>query len=226
MSKPILPKPAQPTGAQIDALVEEFYGFINKFETPGRAGKLTGMYVDLNQSLRDSPASAKVQYHNAFPGGYLDHVLRVIKTAHLVKRLYTHIGGSPDCTDEEITFAAMHHDLGKLGDDEGPVYVTEEDSFWQKKGSYFNYNDNRQRLGTFERTVYMLQKYGVTFTKNEMVGMKMADGPFDPANKTYFEAPAPFAHKSQIGYIIHWADFMSAQSEKDRVRKHYEEINA
>src|SRR4051812_26324575 len=136
MTKPFLPKPPSPTPAQIDALATEFYEIVNKFDTPGRAGKLMGMYSDLSKTLREAPASAKVHYHNAFPGGYLDHVLRVIKTAHLVKRLYAHIGGVPDCTDEEITFAAMHHDLGKLGDDEGPIYVPEYDSFWQKKGSY------------------------------------------------------------------------------------------
>jgi hypothetical protein len=226
MSKPRLPKPRKVTDEEIQKLSTEFFGVIDLFTTPGRQDALREMYADISSSLLYSPASAKVQYHNAFPGGYIDHVLRVIKTAHLVKRLYVHIDGVPDCTDEEITFAAMHHDLGKLGDEDGMVYEEELDDFWMKKGSYYNYNDQRQRLSTFDRGVYMLQKYGVKFTKNEMVGMRMADGLFEPATKTYFEAPNPFPHRSNIGYIIHWADWMSCISEKDQMRKLYEDINA
>jgi hypothetical protein len=225
MTKVFLPKPPKPTDVDISALESELYFLVRTFP-PERSDLLMIMYSDIRDSLIQSPASAKVQYHNAFPGGYLDHVLRVIKTAHLVKRLYVHIDGVPDCTDEEITFAAMHHDLGKLGDEDGPVYVPEHDDFWLKKGSQFNYNDQRQRMTTFDRSIYMLQKYGVKFTKNEMLGIRMADGPFDPSNKPYFEAPNPFAHRSNIGYIIHWADFMACNSEKDQMRKQYEAINA
>lgn len=200
---------------------EEIMVQFRKFEDyiltfpPSRHTKLFDMYEALMPRLLTAPASAKVNYHNAFVGGYLLHVNHVIETAHLVERLYKHIGGVVDATHEEITFAAMHHDLGKLGDEDGPYYIKETDQYWIEKGSNFKYNDDTSKITTGDRRLYLLQKYGITYTKKEMIGMQMADGLFDPANNEYFKAGGVFPMKTSIGYIIHWADWMAARAEND-----------
>ena len=54
-------------------------------------------------------------YHNAYEGGYIDHVINVSRNAIRMMRLYKEAGGIIDFEQEELLFAAFHHDLGKLG---------------------------------------------------------------------------------------------------------------
>ena len=68
------------------------------------------------------------------PGGYIDHVLNVARNSYKLKKVYEETGIKVDFTDEELLFAAFHHDLGKLGNSEGPLYV-QETSDWSQKES-------------------------------------------------------------------------------------------
>ena len=70
-----------------------------------------------------APASGRSWYHNAFAGGYVDHVNRVVEYAVKQMRLYKEMGGEVDFTEEELVFAALFHDLGKLGDGDSPNYI-------------------------------------------------------------------------------------------------------
>ena len=57
-----------------------------------RKEKLLAMYTDLEDRMSMQPASSIDHYHNAFEGGYVDHVLRVIKCAKKVYALWTEMG--------------------------------------------------------------------------------------------------------------------------------------
>jgi hypothetical protein len=74
-------------------------------------------------------------FHNAFAGGYVDHVLRVMDCA--VTCIILGMQWGLICQDipmEELMFAAMHHDLGKAGfpGDGNEVYQIET-SDWHRK---------------------------------------------------------------------------------------------
>lgn len=192
----------------------KFMEYISTFSQE-RQDQLTAMYSVLQPRLMTAPASSKVYFHNSFVGGYLYHVNHVIQTALYLVRVYAKIGGVVDATQDEIMFAAMHHDLGKLGDEDGPFYIRETDQYWIDKGANFKSNSDVQQMPSRDRTVYLLNKYGVKYTKKELIGMQMADGMFDPANDAYFKGNAIFPHKTSIGYIVHWADWMACIAEKD-----------
>ena len=57
-----------------------------------RKDKLLAMYNDLGDRMSIQPASSVDHYHNAFEGGYVDHVLRVIKCAKHVYKLWEDLG--------------------------------------------------------------------------------------------------------------------------------------
>ena len=60
---------------------EVFQGYINEYITGDRKDQLLKFYSQHQEELILMPASHKKAYHNAFPGGYIDHVNRVIKCA-------------------------------------------------------------------------------------------------------------------------------------------------
>jgi len=201
--------------------IEENYNkFMEYVKAESRADKLIEMYEIFGNELNLAPASAKVFYHNAFPGGYLDHVLRVTETALQVASLYKKMGGTIDFTKQELVFAALHHDLGKLGDpDQGPYYL-EQDSDWHRKnrGEMYKFNENIQFMTVTDRALYLLQKYGITVTEKETLGIKLSDGMYEDSNKAYYKCFVPNAMKTNLPYILHWADHMSCRTEGDNAR--------
>ena len=164
-----------------------------------------------------APASSKTWYHSAFPGGYVDHVNRVVEYAVKQMRLYKEMGGEIDFTEEELVFAALFHDLGKLGDGDQPNYITQTDKWRQDKLSeMYTYNPNLDFMLIPDRSLFILQKFGIPVSLKEFLAIRVHDGVFDKANEAYF-----FSHqessrqKTSIISILHSADFLASKVEYD-----------
>ena len=61
-----------------------------------RKNDVNSMLEDLSEVYVMAPASGKTWYHNAFPGGYVDHVNRVVEYSVKQKKLYSEMGGNID----------------------------------------------------------------------------------------------------------------------------------
>jgi hypothetical protein len=202
-----------------EKIEQDYAKFMEYISADPRAEKLKEMYVPLQEQLTLAPASSKRHYHNAFPGGYIDHVLRVTETALKVASLYKNMDGDINFTKQELIFAALHHDLGKLGNpDEGPHYVDQDSDWHRKRGEMYAINENLQYFNVPERALFLLQKYGIEITQNEWLAIKLSDGLYDEGNKAYLKNFAKYAMKTNLPYIIHWADHMACRVESDKGR--------
>lgn len=168
-----------------------------------------------------APASGKSWHHNAFAGGYVDHVNRVVEYAVKQSRLYEEMGGNVDYTEEELVFAAIFHDLGKLGDGDKENYIPQTDKWRQDKLSeMYTYNSDLDFMLVPDRSLYILQKFGITVSQKEWLGIRLHDGVFDKANEAYF-----FSHmessrqKTSIVSVLHTADFLASKVEYDIWKK-------
>ncbi len=177
------------------------------------------MFRHFGMRLLEAPASSNVYYHNAYPGGYLDHILNVIEVSFHLKEVIMATGGSIDFTDEEMVFAAMFHDLAKLGTLDEPNYIRMAGR--DARGRAYKYNTDVPYLSYTDRTLWLLQHFGLTTTPKEMKAIRMADGLFEPANKEYYFRSSPFP--GHLSYVIHWADHLSTNVEKDMTLKAFGE---
>ena len=84
--------------------------------TGERLEKLNEMYDYFEERMMFAPASGKEHFHNCHAGGYVEHVMHVTMSALQIKQLWEKNGATINFTDEELVFAALHHDLGKIGD--------------------------------------------------------------------------------------------------------------
>ena len=200
---------------KIQADYNKFMEYIN---ADPRAEQLNKMYDVLQDQLLLAPASGRTYYHNAFPGGYLDHVLRVTDTALKLAGLFKTMEGDINFTKQELIFAALHHDLGKLGTEDGAYYVEQDSDWHRKRGELYKTNENIQYMKAPERGLMMLQKYGIQITEAEWIGIKLSDGLYDEGNKSYLMNYAAYSMKTNLPYIIHWADHMSSTVERDKGR--------
>ncbi len=183
-----------------------------------RKDSVKSMINHMEDTYIMAPASGKTWYHNAFPGGYVDHVNRVVEYAVKQMRLYKEMGGEVDFTEEELVFAALFHDLGKMGNGDAPNYIPQTDKWRQDKLSeMYTYNPDLQFMLIPDRSLFILQEYGIKVTKNEYLAIRLHDGVFSDANKPYFFSNQPNARmKTSIVNILHSADFLASKVEYDK----------
>ena len=194
-------------------LIDTIEGFISD----DRKENLLKMYEDFKERMMFAPASAKGDYHNAMPGGYVEHILHIIQFSLQLKKVWEDNGAEINFTDEELVFAAMHHDLGKVGDLEHDYYIP-QDSDWHRKnqGAIYKHNPQLQYMKVPDRGLWLLQHYGVKVSDKEYLGIKLADGLYDDCNTAYLKSYNPdFNLRTNLCYIIHQADMMATHIEYD-----------
>ena len=190
-----------------------------------RRENLLRMYHYFEDRMCIAPASGKEHYHNAFVGGYVEHVLHVTDLALKINKLWKDNGASINYTDEELVFAAIHHDLGKVGDLKNDYYVPNE-SDWHRKnqGLIYKHNEDLQFMTVTDRAIFLLNHFGVKYSEWEYIGLRLTDGLYEEANKNYYIGYQPSRSlKSNIAYILHQADSMATHIEYDRWKQSVDE---
>ena len=186
-----------------------------------RKDSIKSMMTHMEDIYVMAPASGKSWYHSAFAGGYVDHVNRVVEYAVKQSRLYKEMGGNIDYTEEELVFAALFHDLGKLGDGEQPNYIPQTDKWRQDKLSeMYTFNPDLDFMLIPDRSLFILQKFGIKVNQREFLAIRCHDGVFDKANEAYFFSHVETSRqKTSIISVLHTADFLASKVEYDMWKK-------
>ena len=203
---------------QIQYNWEKMLGYINTYISDPRKEKLIEFYKKHEEEIMLMPASHKKAYHNSFPGGYVDHVNRVIEGALEFNKTWLMFGAEENYTVEELVFSALNHDLGKLGDEDNYAHIPSQDE-WRKKnlGEMYKFNDALPFMSVPERSIKLLVDNDIKLTKNEWLAIRLHDGLYDPANEPYLKAFMPeLKPRTSLIYIVHQADLMAARIEFEK----------
>ena len=186
---------------------------LNKFTS--RKDALNKMYDHFEDRMSLMPASGTEHYHNAIPGGYVDHILRVLKCCRAQYQTWTDLGANMDgFTLAELEFAALHHDLGKVGfpEDGKEVYIPNP-SQWhrEKQGKIYTPNPENPFSMVPDLSLWLLQKFEISTSWNEYQAIRIHDGLYDDANKAYFMSYNKDAKlRTNLPYILHHSDHLAA----------------
>jgi hypothetical protein len=206
------------TAEQIEDNWNKLTEFINKTFDKGRSGQLINMYTHFKDRMILAPASGVEHYHNCFPGGYVAHVLNVINAADKLFEVWKEFGATINYTKEELLFAALNHDLGKIGDANEDYYLP-NDSEWHKnnRGELYKHNPKLSYMKVPDRSIFLLQHFAIEMTENEYLGIKLHDGMYVEENKSYFMAMNPGnALKTNLPIILHHADLLASRTENEK----------
>jgi len=203
---------------QIQSNWEKMLGYINTYISDPRREKLIEFYKKHEEEIMLMPASHKKAYHNSFPGGYVDHVNRVIEGALATNKIWVEFGAEQNYTVEELVFSALNHDLGKLGEEDNYAHIPSQDE-WRKKnlGEMYQFNDSIAFMSVPERSIKLLIDNDIKLTKNEWLAIRLHDGLYDPANEPYLKSFMPeLKPRTSLIYIVHQADLMAARIEFEK----------
>jgi hypothetical protein len=202
-----------------DTLIKYMHDYIPGEHLNGRRDKLIKLYTHYEDRIKILPASTKPQFHSAFDGGYVYHVLNVCKAALVMQEAWIKLGTHVNWTTEELIFAAINHDLGKIGDENGPIYVA-NDSQWhiKNRGELYKFNDKIPFMAVHDRSLFILQQWSIPCSYNETLAIRLHGGLWDEGTKEYlvgYNKP-----NTALPYILHQADLAAARIEFEQQYLH------
>ena len=194
----------------------DFMSNIDTYISSPRKEQLTKFYETYAERIMLMPAAHKKEYHSAFPGGYVDHVNRVVHAALSMSDVWKSFGcDMTTFTTEELVFSAINHDLGKMGDADHESYIPQTDKWRKDKlGEDYMFNKKLAFSAVPDRGLFLLQDNNIKYTFNEMVAIQTHDGLYDSANDKYLKGYMPEQKpRTSLPFILHQADMMAARIE-------------
>jgi hypothetical protein len=206
------------TPEQIKDNWDKFLSNIELYISEPRKQLLLEFYTKHEERFIMMPASHKSQYHNCFPGGYVDHVNRVVDASLKITGVWGALGAIDTYTTEELVFSAINHDLGKFGDEENAAYIEQTDQWRRDKlNETYMFNDRLEYMTVPDRGLLLLISNGIIPTKNEMIAIRTHDGLYDESNKAYLMGFTPETKpRTSLVYVLHQADLMAARVEFEK----------
>lgn len=176
--------------------------------------KLLEFYDKYENRFAFMPASGKTSFHSAFVGGHIDHTLRVYDTSFKIKELWESFEAQIDFTDEQLAFVALHHDIGKFGTYDHENFIDQDSKWHKERGEIYKHNPEVPFMKDYDRSIFLLQDLGIHISESEFLAIKLQSGLYEESNKSYFIAfSEEYKLKSNLPYILHQADAMSARIE-------------
>ena len=206
---------------------DKLINLVSEIFSGERKEKLLKMYNYFEDRMMFTPGSGTAHFHNCFIGGYVEHVLHITKIARKLFVDYKELGAHIDYTEEEVIFAALHHDLGKVGDLENDYYVP-NDSKWhiENQGKYYKRGKDLNFMTVTDRAIYLLNHFGITMSENEYLALRLTDGMYEEANKTYLmQYLDENKVKSNLPILLHQADMLASRIEYENWKYQDETIS-
>ena len=180
---------------------------INSIKDVTLKNQLNEMFTKIGGEFFTAPASSREEYHGCFPGGLCDHSLRVTKT--LVSLADTLTPGK--YKKDTLIFVGLMHDLGKVGDGDQPFYVPlegDQNAWKRKRGELYGINPDLIYMPTCDRTMFLLNKFGIQVEAEEYVAIRISDGPYEKSNEKYN------MKEPDLAILLHFADRWACSLEK------------
>lgn len=162
---------------KIESNWSTFESLCTRFGDPG----LQRLLEELGQRLAACPSSPRTDQFGCHPGGLIDVTLRVTSCMRKLNEVQ----------DQKVPVASvlkvgLLHDLGKVGDVESDHFL-EQDSDWHrdKLGQLYKYNESMPKMGYSHRTLWLLQHYSVSLTRDEWEAIYVSGGLHLEENRFY-----------------------------------------
>ena len=175
-----------------------------KFYSTGEKYKcLTPELIDeLGVKIVDAPASTRTDMNNAFPGGLIDHILKVTKYCVSLNEV---LPKPQQLETESIIKVALLHQIGKVN-----LYKKLESPWHNERGMMYEFNDELISMKVGERSAFISMAFGVKLTEMEYQAIINFDKDDDDKQAKF--------HNSVLGDILKSANMLAISEEKFNIK--------
>lgn len=143
--------------------IETFKKLIgDKVADSSRKTGLLSLVDKVEETLILAPASTRTEYHGAYPGGLVDHSIKVLKTMGALNKAY-----ESNLNTESMIVVGLFHDIGKCGTIERPYYLPKNSEWHNKQGIMYEINPDLVNMPVSLRSLFLIQSFGVRLTADE-----------------------------------------------------------
>ena len=143
---------------------------------------------ELGERLATCPSNTKSEL-----GSLVDFNLKVLKGCASINKKFD-LG----LDKESMVLCCLFRNIGLVGDLEKDLFLPEDD-WHQKRGMFFKYNQELQFMKPFDRTVWLLNHFGIKLTQDEFLAFLSGSGNND--NYKFGEVPLAFAVYSAVRFV-------------------------
>jgi len=178
----------------------------------GRAGEFASLmeFAETKTSWLTAPASTR--FHLCRESGLLEHSVNVAETLLRLKgALYPLVG------DESCVIVALLHDLGKVGEPGGPLYLKNEPTERQRRAGFgatypYRFNSEITYLSVPVRSLYLALPF-ISLSEDETQAIIYHDGQYVDDNHSVAKNERPLTLLLQ--YADNWCGFIVEGQETD-----------
>jgi hypothetical protein len=123
-----------------------------------------------SEPLLLAPSSTKTEFHGAFPGGLVEHSLKVLKNMSILNNSF-----EVKLSIEEMVVVSLFHDLGKVGDGTEEYYLPKNSSWHADRGIFYEVNPVLSSWKVSQLSLFHLQRAGVSLSKDEYAAIATFD---------------------------------------------------
>ena len=92
---------------QIQERIQYIRKQVDEYNTKERASALHKMYDHFEERMMLAPGSSIDFYHNAWPGGYVDHIMNITEAGKKLYKVYEDFGMKMTYGVEEVVFCTL-----------------------------------------------------------------------------------------------------------------------
>jgi hypothetical protein len=163
-------------------LIDQYEKFINLLKNFFDEKNVNQFAEDYGDRLVLCPLGLTLE-NGGYPGALIE---RSLKTSQMIKKIIQASNLNIDLVS--AIKVALVSELGKLGDAkvDGELYLP-QDSDWHKNklGQYYKYNENCSKINPAHRALFILQRYNLQLTLEELIAVVTAGGVHIPENSFY-----------------------------------------
>lgn len=135
----------------------------------------------VGERLVTTPSATHDDTPGCFPGGLVQTSLTTTSNMRKINDAF-----DMGLSTSSILKVGLLHDIGKVGTVDHDLFV-EQDSSWhrEKLGQMYKYNEDVPKATVPDRTLFLLQHFGITLTFDELIAIRLSQGQHLEENKFY-----------------------------------------
>ena len=152
------------------------------------------LIASLGERIITTPFSTHEKDGGCYPGGLVENALSTTSKMRKIASSF-----ELNVETASILKVGLLHEVGKVGTIEEDLFI-DQDSSWhrEKLGQYYKYNDALSKSTTPDRTLFLLQHFGITLTHDEFYAIRLSQGSHLEENRFYVNSEPDLAKCLQM----------------------------
>lgn len=151
-----------------------------------------------------APASTRREYHGAFPGGLVEHSLKVLKNMSILNKSF-----ETKLSIEEMVVVSLFHDVGKAGKDGVEYYLPKNSDWHASRGIFYEVNPVFSSTKVSQLSLFKLQAAGAVLNEGEFTAIYN----FDQANR---DPDMPMTNEPTLAVMLRQAIGISCHQGRNK----------